>query len=547
MSPLDENHLHADPGIESHHPDRATAIAAGGSLGVSAGPAESPLQGERARTIFQKGAPGRRAFVCPPLEVPEADAEELLPARFRRAEPARLPEVSEPEIVRHYVGISKRNFDLDSGFYPLGSCTMKHNPRLHERVAALPGHARLHPLQDPERAQGALELMWNLQGALAEVSGLPHVSLQPSAGSHGELAGVLLSRAYHEDRGETRHKVLTPDTAHGTNPATVTMAGFDVVKLATNPDGGIDIDDLRAKADSDVACLMLTNPNTLGLFDPNIAEIAEIVHGVGATLYYDGANLNAVMGLSRPGDMGFDIVHFNLHKSFTQPHGGGGPGSGPIAVSERIAPFLPRPVVARSGGEGNGAAPSFTLDYGRENGGAKSIGRLRGFQGNYGCFVRSYAYICSLGADGLKDASEVAVLNANYLLARLKQKGVAEYLPLAYGELCMHEFVLSGGPMKKALQIKTLDLAKRLLDYGFHPPTVYFPLLVEEALMVEPTETETKETLDAFADALAKILAEAAEDPEIARGAPYSTPVRRLDEVAAAKRPVIRETLGEPR
>jgi len=551
MSPLDENHLHADPGIESHHPDRATAIVAGGGLGASGGAgdalAESPLQRERARTIFQKGAPGRRAFVCPPREVPEVDAEQLLPARFRRAEPARLPEVSEPEIVRHYVGISKRNFDLDSGFYPLGSCTMKHNPRLHERVAALPGHARLHPLQDPERAQGALELMWNLQGALAEVSGLPHVSLQPSAGSHGELAGVLLSRAYHEDRGETRHKVLTPDTAHGTNPATVTMAGFDVVKLATNPDGGIDIDDLRAKADTDVACLMLTNPNTLGLFDPNISEIAEIVHGVGATLYYDGANLNAVMGLSRPGDMGFDIVHFNLHKSFTQPHGGGGPGSGPIAVSERIAPFLPRPVVTRSGGEGNGAAPSFALDYGRESGGAKSIGRLRGFQGNYGCFVRSYAYICSLGADGLKDASEVAVLNANYLLARLKQKGVAEYLPLAYGELCMHEFVLSGGPMKKALQIKTLDLAKRLLDYGFHPPTVYFPLLVDEALMVEPTETETKETLDAFADALAKILAEAAEDPEIARGAPYSTPVRRLDEVAAAKHPVIRETLGEPR
>jgi glycine dehydrogenase subunit 2 len=551
MSPLDENHLHADPGIESHHPDRATAIAAGGGLGMSGGAgdglAESPLQRERARTIFQKGAPGRRAFACPPLEVPEVDAEQLLPARFRRSEPARLPEVSEPEIVRHYVGISKRNFDLDSGFYPLGSCTMKHNPRLHERVAALPGHARLHPLQDPERAQGALELMWNLQGALAEVSGLPHVSLQPSAGSHGELAGVLLSRAYHEDRGETRHKVLTPDTAHGTNPATVTMAGFDVVKLATNPDGGIDLDDLRAKADSDVACLMLTNPNTLGLFDPNIAEIAEIVHGVGATLYYDGANLNAVMGLSRPGDMGFDIVHFNLHKSFTQPHGGGGPGSGPIAVSERIAPFLPRPIVTRGADEGNGTAPAFALDYGRENGGAKSIGRLRGFQGNYGCFVRSYAYICSLGADGLKDASEVAVLNANYLLARLKQKGIAEYLPLAYGELCMHEFVLSGGPMKKTLQIKTLDLAKRLLDYGFHPPTVYFPLLVDEALMVEPTETETKETLDAFADALAKILAEAADDPEIARGAPYSTPVRRLDEVAAAKRPVIRETLSEAR
>jgi glycine dehydrogenase subunit 2 len=505
--------------------------------------AETPQQREPARTIFQKGAPGRRAFVCPPSEVPAADPEELLPARMRRASPPRLPEVSEPEIVRHYVGISKRNFDLDSGFYPLGSCTMKHNPRLHERVAALPGHARLHPLQDPARAQGALELMWNLQAALAEVSGLPHVSLQPSAGSHGELAGLLLARAYHEDRGDRSeigqpHKVLTPDTAHGTNPATVTMAGFEVVKLATNADGGIDLDDLRAKADTDVACLMLTNPNTLGLFDRNIAEIAEIVHGVGATLYYDGANLNAVMGLSRPGDMGFDIVHFNLHKSFTQPHGGGGPGSGPIAVSERVAPYLPVPVLTRA------ADGTLDLDHDPARGpGSKSIGRLRGFHGNYGCFVRSYAYICSLGGDGLKDASETAVLNANYLLARLREQSiVAEHLPLAYGELCMHEFVLSGGPMKRALQLKTLDLAKRLLDHGFHPPTVYFPLLVDEALMVEPTETETRETLDAFADAVAAILREAATDgPEVAQHAPYTTPVRRLDEVAAAKRPVVRQ------
>ncbi len=518
---------------------------------------ETPLQRDPAVTIFQRGASGRRAFQCPALDVPEVDPEELLPARLRRAQAPRLPEVSEPELVRHYVRLSKRNFDLDSGFYPLGSCTMKHNPRLHERVAALPGHARLHPLQDAERAQGALELMWNLERALSEISGLPHVSLQPSAGSHGELAGVLLTRAFHEDRGETRHKVLTPDTSHGTNPATVTMAGYEVVALATNPDGGIDLDDLRAHADNDVACLMLTNPNTLGLFDPNIAEIAEIVHGVGATLYYDGANLNAIMGLSRPGDMGFDIVHFNLHKSFTQPHGGGGPGSGPIAVSERIAPFLPVPVVVRhEAGEphepgANGktritrpagdAAPEFELDYGTGRVGSKSIGRLRGFQGNYGCFVRSYAYICSLGADGLKDASETAVLNANYLLARLREHGVAEYLPLAYGELCLHEFVLSGGPMKRELGLKTLDLAKRLLDFGFHPPTVYFPLLVDEALMVEPTETETRETLDAFADVVAEILREAAADPEIARNAPYTTPVRRLDEVAAAKKPVIRQ------
>jgi glycine dehydrogenase subunit 2 len=492
---------------------------------------QTPLQREEATTIFEKGAPGRRAFSCPEMDVPVVDG--LLPDGLRRGDPPRLPEVSEPELVRHYVNLSKRNFDLDSGFYPLGSCTMKHNPRLHERVAALPGHARLHPLQDPARAQGALELMWNLERALAEIAGLPHVSLQPSAGSHGELAGVLLTKAFHADRGEERTKVLTPDTAHGTNPATVTMAGYEVVKVGTNADGGVDVDDLRAKAGPDVACLMLTNPNTLGIFDSNIEEIADIVHGVGATLYYDGANLNAVMGISRPGDMGFDIVHFNLHKSFTQPHGGGGPGSGPIAVSDRIEPYLPRPVITRSG-DGQ-----FDLDDQRP----KSIGKLRGFQGNYGCFVRSYAYIRSLGAEGLKDASETAVLNANYLLARLRSLGVADKLPLAFGELCMHEFVLSGAPMKRDLQIRTLDLAKRLLDHGFHPPTVYFPLLVDEALLIEPTETETRETLDAFAEVVAAILREAQEDPTIAREAPYTTPVRRLDEAAAAKRPVIRQVL----
>jgi glycine dehydrogenase subunit 2 len=499
---------------------------------------DPPLQRERAVTIFERSQPGRRAFVAPAAGVPERPLDELLPARLRRGEPARLPEVSEPEIVRHYTRISKRNFDLDSGFYPLGSCTMKHNPRLHERIAALPGNARLHPLQDPRRAQGALELMWRLQEALSEIAGLPHVSLQPSAGSHGELAGVLLTRAYHEDRGEHRTKVLTPDTAHGTNPATVTMAGYELVKLATADDGGVDLDDLRAKAGDDVACLMLTNPNTLGLFDRNIEEIARIVHGVGATLYYDGANLNAVTGISRPGDMGFDIVHFNLHKTFTQPHGGGGPGAGPIAVSDRIEPFLPRPQVVRREPD-NGGEPFFDLDHDRP----RSIGRVRGFQGNYGVFVRSYAYIRSLGADGLREMSEVAVLNANYLLARLRAAGVAEYLPVAYDRLCMHEFVLSGAPMKRELEIKTLDLAKRLLDHGFHPPTVYFPLLVDEALLVEPTETETRETLDAFADAIAEILREAADDPEVARNAPYTTPVRRLDEAAAARRPVIRQAL----
>ncbi len=492
-------------------------------------------------TIYQRSRAGRRAFVAPALDVPERPLHELLPKELRRRSPARLPEVSEPEIVRHYNRLSKRNFDLDTGFYPLGSCTMKHNPKLHERVAALPGHAKLHPLQDPRRAQGALELMWRLQEALSEIAGLPHVSLQPSAGSHGELAGVLLTRAFHEDRGERRTKVLTPDSAHGTNPATVTMAGYDVVKVGTDERGNVDLEDLRAKATDDVACLMLTNPSTLGLFEPGIEQIARIVHDIGATLYYDGANLNAIMGICRPGDMGFDIVHFNLHKSFTQPHGGGGPGAGPIAVSERIEPFLPRPQVVRREPSGNGSNPSlrYDLDYDRP----KSIGRLRGFQGNYGVFVRSYAYIRSLGAAGLRDVSEVAVLNANYLLARLRAEGVLEYLPAAYERSCMHEFVLSGAPMKRELQIRTLDLAKRLLDHGVHPPTVYFPLIVDEAVLIEPTETETKETLDRFAETLAAILREAREDPEIARGAPYTTPVRRLDEAAAARSPIVRETL----
>jgi glycine dehydrogenase subunit 2 len=496
------------------------------------------MQRERAVTIYERSRDGRRAAVMPALDVPDRAPSELIPAHLLRERPPELPEVSEPEIVRHYNRLSRRNFDLDSGFYPLGSCTMKHNPRLNERVAALPGHARLHPLTAPERAQGALELMWRLQHALSEITGLPHVSLQPSAGAHGELAGLLLTRAYHADNGQQRTLVLTPDTAHGTNPATVTMAGYKVVKVATDERGGIDVDDLREKASDQVACLMLTNPNTLGLFDERIEEVARIVHGVGATLYYDGANLNAVMGISRPGDMGFDIVHVNLHKSFSQPHGGGGPGAGPIAVSERIEPYLPRPQVVLRRAE-NGGEPRFDLDYERP----KSIGRLRGFQGNFGVFVRSYAYILSLGGDGLLEASETAVLNANYLLARMKQGRAGRYLPVAFDRACKHEFVLSGARAKKELGVKTLDIAKRLLDFGFHPPTVYFPLLVDEALMVEPTETETRETLDAFADAVEELLAEAERDPDVARNAPYTTPVRRLDEVAANRRPVVRQPL----
>ncbi len=496
---------------------------------------ETPQQADRATTIYEKSVPGRRAAQLPPLGegVEETPIDQLIPSHLLREAPAELPEVSEPEIVRHYNRLSRRNFDLDTGFYPLGSCTMKYNPRLNERVAALPGHAKLHPATDPSDAQGALQLMYLLQESLSEITGLPTVSLQPSAGSQGELAGLLVTRAYHADQGRNPTKVLTPDTAHGTNPASVTMAGYEVVKVATDEQGGVDVEDLRSKIDEDVACLMLTNPNTLGVFDENIAEIAGLVHEAGGLLYYDGANLNAIMGQARPGDMGFDIVHVNLHKSFSQPHGGGGPGAGPIAVSERVEPFIPRPQVIRVE---DGDEVFFDLDYDRP----KSIGRLRGFQGNFGVFVRSLAYILSLGGDGLAEASRLAVLNANYLKARLAEGRSGKYLPVAFDRHCMHEFVLSGAPMKKELGVKTLDLAKRLLDFGFHPPTVYFPLLVDEALMIEPVETEAKEHLDAFADAIEKILEEAEGDPGIAQNAPYTTPVRRLDEVAATRNPKIR-------
>ena len=491
--------------------------------------------------IFDQSRPQRAAHAQAPDR--STDCSDL-PTELLRATPPPLPELSELQVVRHYTRLSQRNFSIDTHFYPLGSCTMKHNPRLNERVAALPGHARLHPAQHPARAQGALELMWSLERALSEICGLPHVSLQPSAGSHGELAGLLLTRAFHAAHGEEeqRTQVLTPDTAHGTNPASVTMAGYEVVKVATNEEGGVDLDDLRAKADERTACLMLTNPNTLGLFDGNIAEITGIVREAGGTLYYDGANLNAIMGHSRPGDMGFDIVHVNLHKSFSQPHGGGGPGSGPIAVSERIEPFLPIPRIERVE-PSNGGPPRFELRGSAEHPG--SIGRLRGFQGNFGVFVRSYAYILSLGGNGLAEASETAVLNANYLLARMREGRAGKYLPVAFDRRPMHEFVLSGTGAKKELGVKTLDIAKRLLDHGMHPPTVYFPLLVDEALMVEPTETEARESLDRLADAFESILAEAEEDPEILRNAPYTTPVRRLDEVKATRQPVVRQPLTD--
>jgi glycine dehydrogenase subunit 2 len=476
--------------------------------------------------IYEKSSPGRRAGGVPRYDVPKAE----IPASLRRAVPPRLPEVTEPELVRHFTALADRNFGIDTGFYPLGSCTMKHNPRVNERAAGLPGFRDLHPLQEDEGAQGALDLMWRLQAYLAEITGLPGVSLQPAAGSQGELTGLMLMRAYFADRGEgeQRDTIITADTAHGTNPASVTMAGFKLEKVATDERGNLDLADLRAKVNERTAGLMLTNPSTLGLFDEGIEDVAEIFHGAGALLYYDGANLNAVVGHSRPGDMGFDIVHINLHKTFSQPHGGGGPGGGPVAVRDTIEPFLPSPQVVREG-------DVFRLDHDRP----KSIGRVRGFAGPFGVFVRSYAFMRAYGPE-LREMSDVAVLNANYLLARLR-----DVFELPYDRHCMHEFVLSARNLKREHGITALDVAKRLMDFGIHPPTVYFPLVVPEALMIEPTETEVKARLDEFVDAMHQIVREAAEDPELLRTAPHTRPVTRLDEVRAAKEPVVRHDFAD--
>ena len=475
------------------------------------------------KLIYEKSRPGRRASAIPRHEgLPAAE----VPQELRRTEPPRLPEVPEFELVRHFTELSTRNFGIDNGFYPLGSCTMKYNPRVNERLVGLPGFASIHPLQDVDSVQGALDLEWRLQEILAEVTGLHAVSLQPAAGSQGELTGLMLVRAYFEDRGESeqRRKVVIPDTAHGTNPASVTMAGYEMTPVKTDARGNIDVDDLRTKVDEHTAALMLTNPSTLGLFDENIEEVASIFHDAGALMYYDGANLNAVCGISRPGDMGFDIVHINLHKTFSQPHGGGGPGGGPIAVRELLEPYLPVPAVVR---KDDG---TFDLDFDRP----KSIGKVRAYTGPFGVFVRSYAYIRAYGPR-LREMSETAVLNANYVLARLK-----DAYELPYDRLCMHEFVLSARNLKRDYGVTALDVAKRLMDYGYHPPTIYFPLVVPEALMIEPTETETKETLDAFCDAMLAIAREAAETPELLKGAPHHRPVRRLDEVRAAKHPVVK-------
>ena len=480
--------------------------------------------------IFEISKPGRCATSLPELDVPRAEApQEML------RDDLGLPEVSEGDLVRHYTHLSQINYGVDTGFYPLGSCTMKHNPRIHEALARLPGFAHLHPYQDEETVQGALFLMYTLQELLSEIGGFAGVTLQPAAGAHGELTGVLIMRAYHIDRGdEDRNVVLIPDSAHGTNPASTSMSGLEAVEIPSNDVGDVDLEALKAACEqhSDrLVGMMLTNPNTLGLFEKQVEEICEIVHDHGGLMYGDGANMNALLGIARPGDLGFDVLHYNLHKTFSTPHGGGGPGSGPVGVSERLLDFLPGPIVAIDQEKSEEDLPFFTL-FTPE----KSIGQVMAFYGHFGVMVKAYTYIRMLGAKGLRRVAEHAVLNANYLKDLLK-----DVYPLPYDRICMHEFVLAGPP--KDVQdegVHTMDVAKRLMDYGFHPPTVYFPLIVEEALMIEPTETESKDALDSFADGMKQIVAEAREDPEVLHEAPFKAPMRRLDEVQAARDLILR-------
>ena len=478
-----------------------------------------------AALIFELSRPGRLALDLPQSDVPEQQIEKLIPAAYLRSEPAALPEVSQLDLVRHFTELSQRTFGVDSGFYPLGSCTMKYNPKVNEDVAALPGWSGLHPLEDFRDTQGALQLMFELQQMLAEISGMDAVTLQPVAGAQGELTGLKLIRAYHRNRGEeNRIRVIVPDSAHGTNPATVSVCGMETVEIKSHPDGAIDLDALRAAVNSDTAALMLTNPSTLGLFEKNICAVTEIVHAAGGLVYYDGANANAIMGLTRPGDMGFDVIHFNLHKTFSTPHGGGGPGAGPVGVKKILEPFLPIPVVTQTAD----GIYCFAEDR------PLSIGRMHSFYGNFGILIRAYAYILTMGAAGLRQVSEDAVLNANYCLARLRD---VYHAPFA--RHCMHECVLTS-QKQNAKGIRTLDIAKRLLDYGVHPPTIYFPLIVAEALMIEPTETESKETLDAFVGIMRQIAREVEENPALITQAPTTTVVGRLDEAAAARKPNLR-------
>jgi glycine dehydrogenase subunit 2 len=473
--------------------------------------------------IFELSKPGRRGAVLPKCDVPAPELKDLLPADTLATAPPPLPEVAEPEVVRHFTNLSTLNMSVDTHFYPLGSCTMKYNSKRNERIAGLPGLADLHPYQPESTLQGILQLFYELQQFFGEISGLPAVSLQPAAGAHGELTALMVAAAHFRKLGQKRTKILAPDSAHGTNPASAKMAGFEFVTVKSTPQGNVDLDDLRSKLDDTVAVFMITNPNTLGMFDKQVGEISKLIHSHGGLIYLDGANMNAILGIARPGDFGADMMHYNPHKTFSGPHGGGGPGAGPICVTETLRPYLPCPVVEKSG-------EVYRLTYDKP----ASIGRVRSFFGNVGVLIRAYCYIRTHGPDGLKRVSETAVLNANYLLSKVKH-----FLPVPQGPRCMHEFVASGSNLKKAKGISAMDVAKRLLDYGFHAPTVYFPLTVPEAMMIEPTETESKETLDAFAEVLFRITEESGD---LLHEAPHTTPISRPDEVRAARQPIIKWT-----
>jgi glycine dehydrogenase subunit 2 len=476
------------------------------------------------KLIFERSVPGSSAFSLPEGDVPSVELQDSLQGFLRESDPP-LPEVSEVEVVRHFTELSKKTFGVDSGMYPLGSCTMKYNPKINEWAAQLPGIAGLHPDQPEETVQGALELMYELEQMLCEITGMNRYTLQPASGAHGEMTGASLIKAYHEQRQDFRlKKMIVPDSSHGTNPATAHMLGFELVEVKSNERGLVDVDDLRSLMSDEIAGLMLTNPNTLGLFEEDILEISKVVHEAGGLLYYDGANLNAVMGVARPGDMGFDIVHLNLHKTFGTPHGGGGPGAGPVGVKEFLVDLLPIPLVGKKDGQ-------YCLDYDV----AHSIGKVQSFYGNFGVMVKAYAYIKALGGKGIREACEHAVLNANYL-----RHNLSDFYEITYDRLCKHEFVASAVRQKKESGVTALDVAKRLIDYGYHPPTIYFPLIVDEGLMIEPTETETKERLDGFIEAMQEIAKEAKENPELVKEAPTNAPIRRVDEVTAARRPILK-------
>lgn len=474
--------------------------------------------------IFERSREGRYAYSLPQSDIKTDSVESILDDKFIRKNKAEFPEVAELDLVRHYTELSNKNFGVDSGFYPLGSCTMKYNPKINEKVARISGFAESHPLQEEEQIQGSLEIIYSLQEELKEITGMDEVTLQPAAGAHGEWTALMIFKAYHIKNGEShRNEVIVPDSAHGTNPASASFAGFKSVTVKSNERGEVDIEDLKRVVNENTAAIMLTNPNTLGIFEKNIMEIREIIHEAGGLLYYDGANLNAIMDKVRPGDMGFDAVHLNLHKTFTGPHGGGGPGSGPVGVKKELASYLPKPMMIKDG-------DTFKYDNDIEN----SIGRVKPFYGNFGIYLRAYTYIRTMGAQGLKEVSEAAVLNANYIKARLKDR-----YEIPYEQYCKHEFVLSGSKQKE-YGVRTLDMAKRLLDFGVHPPTIYFPLNVEEGMMIEPTETESKETLDYFIDAMLQIADEVESNPDNVLEAPHTTIIDRLDETTAARKPILK-------